>query len=294
MALSEAMNELLGILEKKDPDSAKQLRAVAEKHTEVNEYGLRQSDYSRYLNENAQKIKDAEDGKKKNVEWWDKNKPIFDTAVKERDEARAEAEQFKKEVEEKAAALADASKATVDGKFSAAELAEQVYKRLGDKIPTKDDLATIMQQEAKKQTDAARDEFFNTTFPRAAKWQSELTDAQISYYAETGKRMDSKDFSKFMNDNKIESPASAYERYMAPARTNKEIEAKAEERAQAILKERGATGVPGSSGAPSAPGHLQVRLKERKDNDPLFAKDVELGDGSLAAMAAAELAAEGK
>jgi hypothetical protein len=166
-------------------------------------------------------------------------------------------------------------------------------------VPTKTELADMVAKETEKATKAAEDKFFNSTFPSAARWQEKYTNVQLLAFQETGKPLDGEAFRKFMVDNKLsEDPEKAYEAFVGPTRTAKTIEKTANELAEAryqqMLKDRGLSGFPGTSGTQNVPGHLQVRLAKHDPADSLVSGNAELGDGSLAAAAAAALTAEGK
>jgi len=294
MALTAELEALITDLEKVDPAAAKEQRALLEKfpalHTPIKESLLRQSDYSQKMT--AMKA-DVEYGQTMR-EWWKVNKPAYEKAIGNYESSQTRVAQLEAEIKKQAEAAAAIANATGDQKVDPKALAAAVFEQMKDAgYASKTEIA----EEVKKLSDqftGVKDEFFKTTFPAASTFQSELTTAQLLYRDETGKVMDVKEFSKFMNDGKFTSPAAAFEKFMEPARTDKKIKDQAEARYQELIKQRQAEGFPGSSGPAMAPGHLQVRLTKKDPNDPLFKPEVELGDGSLGAMAAAELTAEGK
>lgn len=286
MALTAELENLITELAKADPAGAKEMRASLEKYptlqTKVQEGVLRQSDFDRKHNELKA---DVEYGKTMKA-WADTNKPEYERMVEENRKAKEEVAELERKVA-LASGSAAAAAAAAGGNVDAAALTATVLDKLKGQYATPTEINALVAAEAKKYNE----EFFKTTFPNAAKWQAEYTNAQLQYHAETGKYLDDEVFTKFMLDAKIASPKKGFEDFMAPARQAKEVEDKAEIRAKEILAERGG-GFPGSSGSPGG-GHLQVRLTKKDAADPLFNKDAELGDGSLAAMAATELATEG-
>lgn len=293
MPLSAALEELVKELEKIDPAAAKAQRELLEKHAVLQkplEDGvLRQTEFSRKMNDMQ---KDVDYGKTMK-KWADDNVPKYDTIKKERDDAVAEQERLKAEIKKQTEAAAAAALAAGDGKgFDPKAVAAAVFAKIQEEggFASKTEIA----DEIKKVTesvDKARTAFFETTFPQAAKWQSEMTSVQLQYRDEAGKLLDMTAFSKFMTDGKFTSPAAAFEKFMEPERTAKKNQADAEKRFNDLMAERGKNTFPGSSGEP---GHLQVRMAKKDSKDTLFSQDVSLGDGSLAAAAAAELNNEGK
>lgn len=297
MGLTPELEALIAELEKVDAEGAKEQRAILEKHptlqTKVQEGVLRQSDYDRKMNDSK---KDIEYGKTMKT-WADKNVPIYTETLKRIEEVTAEKVKLEEELRKQTAIAAAVSSS--DGKpVDPEQIAAAVRAKLGTDIPTKTELAALVAEETKKSVATAREEFFTKTFPDASKWQAEMTDAQIQYFQETGKRMDPMEFGKYMLDNKIASPKEGYAKFVEPINRAKEIEAEATKRADKIIEDRkkaaGDGGFPGSSGPPRSPGALEVRIRERSKDDPLFGGNAELGDGSLAAAAAAELSTEGK
>jgi len=300
MALSTELEALCVELDKVDPTLGKAQRELLEKNAAaqklIQEGVLRQSDYSKFMDANKQQI---EYGKTMKT-WADKNVPLYDSTVAERDAAKLRIAELEKKVSESAEAVARAAAGDGKGAVDPAVVTQAVMDkiRLSGDMPTKTELAEMVAKETEKATKAAEDKFFNSTFPSAARWQEKYTNAQLLHFQETGKPLDGEAFRKFMVDNKLsEDPEKAYAQFVGPARTKAENEKTAnelaEKRYQDMLKERGLSGFPGTSGTPGT-GHFQVRLAKKDANDTLVSGNAELGDGSIAAAAAAELSAEGK
>jgi hypothetical protein len=303
MALSQELEDVIAELEKVDAPAAKEYRATLEKFPALQkplaERGMRQSDYDRRMNE----VKDDLENAKKVREWYNgpEGKSAYDAKDASLKAAIAKQKDLEAEVAKRAVVAASLTTALgPDGKpIDPAVLAEKVLESLRGHVVGKTEIEAMVTAEAQKlvtaQFEEARQKFYKDDFAPSAQWLTSMTDAQLRYHDETGKRMDRKEFAKFMSDNKIDDPEKAYEQFVAPIKREKEVETLAEKRAQEILAKRTeAGGFPGSSGAPGSGGHLQVRLHKKEANDPLFGSEVALGDNTLAAAAAAELSAEGK
>jgi hypothetical protein len=307
MALSPTLEALCVELEKVDRAAGKAQRELLEKYPSLQkpteEQRMRQSDYDKNLDENK---RDIEYGKTMKA-WADRNTPIYDAAIAERDAALARATK----AEEAAAKAQRDLTAKVEGAAAAAgvdpdKLAEAVRWKIGGEYVPKSELAKLVKDEADKLVKdglkAATDTFYSNDVPRLAGLNAALTQGINRYHDEFKEHLDpeayvehlSKNGASFMKDGKFDYKA-AYDAFVVAKRSEVsragEIEAEAKKRADKILEERGAGGFPGTSGAP---GPLQVRFNAKAKDDPLFGATVELGDNSAAAAAAAELHAEGK
>lgn len=308
MALSPELEALCVELDKVDPAASKAQRELLEKYPSLQrptqEQRMRQSDYDKNMNENKEKIEYGRTMK----DWADKNVPKYKEAIqraedaeKERDEARAAAAKAAKDFETKVAAAAKEAGVDPD------KLAEAVRLKIGGEFMTKAEVTSTIGAEAKKLVDdgtkAAIDRFYSQDVPKLAGLNAALTEAQNRFHDEFSDYLDPEAYTehlatagdKYVTDGKFDRK-KAYDAFVTQKRSDKsraaEIETEAKKRADAILAERGiAGGFPGTSGAP---GPLQVRMNARDKSDPLFGGSVELGDGSAAAAAAAELHAEGR
>lgn len=297
MALTQELEDLLKEVEAVDPAGAKEQRAILEKFPALQkvtqEQRLRQSDYSKKQEELTEKRK----GYEEHENWFKEAKPAFDLRTKERDDALAENAKLKteqdKKIKEAVAAATAAAGGDPNNAMTAEKITEAVIAKLGDGASSTK-IAEVVAAEVKKFGETQSKVFFEQTFPKATKWSAEYTNAQLLYFKETNDVLDNEKFAKFMADHKIESPAKALEEFMKPERETKRIEKLANERAEKILQERSQEGVPGSSGPPTPPGPMQIRLHKKDPNDALFSGKGDLGDNSAAAAAAAELNAEGK
>lgn len=296
MALSAELESLISELDAVDPAAAKEQRALLEKHPSLQkptqEQRMRQSDYSRRLNEDKDKLEFAD----KATKWYQDNKPIYDTlnqavAAKQKELDDLKADQEKK-IKEAVAAHAAGGGGTGTGEGDE-KLVASVVAKLGDQIVTPTKLAELIAAEVKKGVESERKTFFETTFPEATKFSSEFTEAQILYFKETGNVLDREKFAKFVADQKITSPIKALDEFMKPDREKKHIQSEVDRRLKEELDKRRSEGVPGSSGAPGT-GALEIRMRAKDPKDGLFGGAAELGDGSAAAQAATELNNEGK
>lgn len=293
MALAAELENLVKELEKIDPVAAKEQRALLEKHESLQkplkEGVLRQNDYDRFMNDNKRKVETFD----QTISDWKKAKSIHDQLLEDHRVLQEKATKLEADLQLKVAATAAAATGE-DGlpKIDEQKLAQAVRDRIGSDYVSKADLDRIVKEESGKQYDAAKKEFFEKTFPEAANWISSMVDAQFSYHEEFGKRLDKAEFAKFLKENGIADPMKGYEKFVENARTEKKIEAEVEKRLAEKRKQDNLTEFPGSSGSPQPMGALQIRLKNRTEGDPLIPKDVELGDGSLANIAAQELRKE--
>jgi hypothetical protein len=303
MALSTEMESLLTELEKVDPAGAKEQRAILDKFPKLQD-GLkggvmRQSDYDRNMNASKDKLAEAEKWQR----WAKDNIPIHtqlqkDYAAKEAELERqnAEVERLKSEVEAKSIAAAAAAGGNAGDAEKITAAVKAAIKDAGG-MPTKAELAELIRGATDEQMKEARKDFYEKEIPRNLAFVTSMTNAQNRYFRETGKDLDTAEFSKFMVDNNITDPAKAYDRFMEPTNRKKEIETEAQkladEKVDKWKRENGASGIPGSSGSQGL-GHLQIRVTEKKAGDPLFSQDVELGDNTAAMAAAAELRSENK
>jgi hypothetical protein len=296
MALSAEVESLLTELEKVDPAGAKEQRAILEKFPKLQDPlkggVLRQSDYDRQMNASKEKLAEAT----KWQDWAKTNVPIHTQLQKDYAAKEQEIERLKAEVEAKSiAAAAAAGGNTVDAEKITAAVKEALKSAGG--IPTKAELAELIKGATDEQMKEARKDFYEKEIPRNLAFVTAMTNAQNRYFRETGKDLDTAEFSKFMVDNSISDPAKAFERFMEPVNRQKAIDDEVKKQVTAkeeeLKKQFGAAGIPGSSGSQGM-GHLQIRVTEKKPNDPLFSQDIELGDNAAAMAAAAELRSEGK
>jgi hypothetical protein len=311
MALSAELEALISELEKVDPAGAKDQRALLEKYPSLQkatqEQRLRQSDYDKRLNEMKSQVEYGKTMKN----WADENVPKFEQMKKEREEALAAKEKLEadlqKKIEEATKSAAAASGVDPD------KLADAVRLKIGGDFVSKSELAKITSDEMKKMVEGevagARKTFYDVDVPKMAGLNSALTEAQLRFANEfKGEYLDAEAYVAFVakvGDQFFDKEKGKFDRQKAydefvrvkraEVSSQAEIEKRAQARADEILKARGIDGgFPGTSGIPTGPGPLQMRFNAKAKEDPLFGAPVELGDGSAAAAAAAELHGEGK
>ena len=299
MALKAELEELLKVMK---PEEAEAQRKLFEAYPQLADGFLRQADYSRQVAEARTRAEAAEAERKKNVEWWNSNKPVYDRTLTENEALKEENVKLK-------AAVESASRTAVGGQGGDAVDLAAVTKAVMDQLTatggrfTQADIDRIAEAKAKAIIDsavaekvtagvtAASDTFLKQTFPGVTNFLLDAIDLSFQHQAEFGKPLDRKALSDYMKEHKLASPKDAYEQMVAPVRQEKEIERRAQERANQIVTERG---IPGSGAPGGEPGPFQIRLSEDAKVDPMAGKDVKVGSGDLGRAAAAELVAEGR
>lgn len=235
MALTAEVEGLLTELEKVDPAGAKEQRAILEKFPKLQDGMkagvLRQSDYDRQMNASKEKLAEAT----KWQDWAKNNIPIHTQLQKDYAAREAEIERLKAEVEAKTIAAAAAAGGNAGDADKILATVKQAIKESGG-IPTSAELAKLIDDATEKRMDGARRDFYEKEIPRNLAFVTAMTTAQNRYFRETGKDMDTAEFSKFMVDNQITDPAKAYDRFMEPTNRKKEIETEAQKIADEKIK----------------------------------------------------------
>lgn len=292
MALGKNLEDLLKHM---SPETAAAQRKFWEDNPAiadvVEKMAVPQAEFNRQLN-----LKDEEVKKhKKTAEDWEKwgkdNKPKHERLLTEHEELQKNYKILQDKVKESAGG------GSGEGAVSVEELETKVLERVAGKTVSEERLGQIIAEETKKlkddlnaTLDTARKDFFEKTLPMATAFQTEMVEAQQDYREEFGKKLDRKDFSDFMTENRIVSPREALERFVAKDREEKRIKTEVEKRLNDELSKRNVPGVSSTSG-PADVGPLQLKIA---GETPKFAEGTELGDLSAAAMAAKELRSEEK
>lgn len=291
MALTAELELLVKELEKADPAAAKAQRELLEKHETLQKTlqggVLRQSEFDRKYNEVKGKVEKYDE----TMDWYKNNKSKHEQLMKDNEEITAKNVQLEADLKLKTAAAAALNNEDPNNpKIDADKITAAVRERIGNDYVSKTDMARIVKEESVKLAEGARKDFFEVTFPQAALWLSGLNDAQFAYRDEFGKTLPRDEFAKFLKENQIADPMKGYEKFVETQRTEKKVAEGIQKGVEEELKKRSSVAeFPGSSGSPQPLGALQVRLARREEGDPLIPKDAELGDGSLAALAAADL-----
>jgi len=176
---------------------------------------------------------------------------------------------------------------------------------------TREEAAALYASESKKLVDAGfteREEKFNKeTIPFVAGFSSGVAVVASHYEQESGEKWTTekaKELFKLMGDEQNFDALKIEEKFLAPVRekkkTESEIEKKAQERADAILKERGITaGMPGGGNEriiPQTPADNPVGLLQKAMAESAGKAEVDVRDSVLAGVVegAKELIAAGK
>lgn len=293
MPLGKNLEELLKSM---DPAVAKAQRDFWEANpaiaAAIETGAVPQAVFSRELNAKDVLVKAAQQSAQEIKEWEKRERPKFDKVVKDLEQTERERDDLKRRVDE-AAAHRPGDPADV----SADELQKRVEERLAGRMVTDDRLKAIMKEEREglmkemvTTLDNARKEFLEKTFPMATNFQADLVEVMQDHFNETGKKMDRKAFSDFMQEHKIIDPKEAYERMMAPVRKEKEINAEVEKRVADRMGKMNVPGVtPGQSQATEL-GPLQLHIS---GETPKFRDGGALGDHEAGNLAAKEMRAEG-
>lgn len=286
MALKKELEDLLAALPAEDQAP---LRAQMEKHQTLRDGFLRQADYDRSMNEAKEAKAEFEEQKKEWQTWYDKAKPEFEDLAPKYEAVLKERDDLKAKV--------DAGVTAATGKESDVDvnkLTADVLKAVeGRGFVPKVELDAIIDAAAKKLFEPERNTLLKETLPAWNAFTLDVADIMMNHRQDFGKPLDRLALSKFMNENKLTDVKKGYEQFIAPE-VAKKTEAKLRDD---ITKEvRSQFGVPGTSAALPTADEMGIvqRLVQSSDTKPDPAKDLQLGNGSIAALAAQEFAAEGK
>lgn len=308
---AKTLDELLGSL---SADEKKLLEKTLSTNPDLKAGWMAQDDYSRKTQALATEratMKERLDYADSMEQWADVNIPKYDALV-EKGLIGADGEELwtgqKTELERQ---LAEAqAKAVAGGDMDPAELkrnVEAIVKEYGVVSPT--EMKALIASEAARLSGETFDtkyaeketNFNEKTIPFVAGFSSGVAVAAAKYERETGKAWTAetaKEFFALMSEEKNFDPYAVSDKFLAPhlqpkkeAELAAEIERKAQERADAIIKERG--GLPGGGHEPYIAQDQKGNLKQMLDRSA--------GDGDFesviqaaAVKAAGELRNEGK
>lgn len=281
-------NSFEEILESIQDDSIREvIKKEAESNPALKGGWLRQSEFSRKLNEL--------DGKAKYADAWEKWKSDNWDETARMTKAEAEAQQKIREIESENETLRQLQETgdvtfeqlqsevdkMVTAKTKGALTEEQFTQKYGSKLFDKDAYDKEINQRVTNWT-AGRDEMYLKILKMGFKNKDEF-----------GEVLEPLDVIKYANENKIQDLDVAYNQMVAPRRTekqNKDIEAKLEaarKEGEIAGQQKAMMGVngkmPTDSGAPEM-SHLQERLLRQKDADakPVIADEIKMdGSGKL-------------
>lgn len=279
MALKKEIEE---VLKEYAPEHQAHLRKYYEDHPELQDkvaaQFLAQSDYSRNIQDAKKLQKEAEDERtraeakyNKNLEWFKDSEEEHTTL--QTDNARLKAE-LEAAVKARAAVPGSGDK-TVDQAKIDSEIAE-LRKNIVE--------VTKALQTAKEDTEKR--------LGAGGMFLIEIDDAADRYQREFGQHMNRKEFNKFMNDNNVWDMEKAYTQFTEKPRQEKWMSDKEKELTDKITANlKKDMPFDTGTGAILEKGPLQRFIhNDDKIPDGVHAD----GSGRLAAIAAAELRAEGK
>lgn len=283
--MANAFEDLIEILE--EPELKEAFVKAGEKYKQVKEYGLRQSDYSRQMNELSGKAKYADAWEEwKRTEWNDELKMTKAEAKLQQELREMEAEnetlrQLQGDSDVTFEQLQSEVEKMVTAKTKGALTEEQFNAKYGSKLFDKDAYDKEINQRVTNWT-AGRDDMYLKLYELGFKNKDEF-----------GEILKPVEVIKYANENKIQDLEEAYNRMVSPRRTekqNKDMEVKLEAaRKEGEIKGKqeammGVNGkMPTDSGAPEM-SHLQERLLRQKDADakPVIPEEIKLdGSGKL-------------
>lgn len=292
----EELNDLLSLLE---PADAEIQRTLIEKNAkfaqELKDGRLRQSDYSKFMNEKKSELEYA--GKMRT--WADENVPKHTQLVKDYetlDNTRKTLEQqvndYREQVTKFQSGELNVDEAALDARV------EQRVKALG--YVTRADMDAIVKQEATKlakeeslsAVKEATTKFLTETWPAAQAINSAIIMKSFEHLQEFGKPLnddDLKGISAMMTERNIVDPRKAYDEWISPKRNEVKVNAEVERRVAEEVSKR--AGFPGVSGVPTSEmGPMQQKAAGVLPELPGGV----LGDNSAAMAAAKEFRSEGK
>jgi hypothetical protein len=273
---------------------------------------MTQADYSRKTQELAterQKMQDDLDYADKMKTWADVNVPKWDALVEKGLISEDGEELWSTQKTEMERQLQEARNAQVGGEMTAEELdkrVKEIVKATGVTL-TKEEISALYASEAKsiaestftEQWKAKETDFNEKTIPFVAGFSTANAVAAMEYQTQTGKPWTAevqREFNALMVKENNYDPYAVKEIFLKPFKDAKEndaeVERKAQERADAILKERGL--MPGGGNETYIPqssekGNLQTML-ERSAGEGDFESVI----AAQAVKAAKELSTVGK
>jgi len=296
MPLSADLQKLVLLIQ--DPTE----RAAQEKRLlELEEGGLRQSDYDRKMDEGKRERERLEAELRtqitNNQQWWDRNKKTFDDTVATLEQTERERDELKAKVN---SSVNNNSGTNGNGAVDPAQLKSLVEAEFaGRKYVSVAEVETVTKRIAGEIAAQEREKFFKETLPASTEFTMAMNDLQFSHRDEFGKPLDRTAFSKFITEQKLQVGTAddlkkAHDSFVFKERQEATF---AKMRAEIEKDVKSKHNVPGTGATPSPSelGPLQQRLQKAQGMpEIIFDDSVKPGSGALAAAAAAELRAEGK
>jgi hypothetical protein len=295
------LDDLKDLIDLVSADDSAALRSLLEKPEnlkfaqELKDGRLRQADYSRFLNENRQKLAKVDEWKT----WADKNVPLHQKLVEDyttlensHKTLQQQADDYREKLAKVQAGEMDVDEATLNARIDQ-RLSGGYYTRSEiDKI-VKDEAQKMAREESTQTLNGLTNKFLTETWPAATEIMSTLIECSFSHQQEFGtplSRDQRKEIGDLMKSRNIEDPLKAYESWVEPKRSQKRNDEEVDRRVNERLQNQN---FPGVSGVPVEDlGPMQARKVEGAL--PKLPDDAVLGEGSLAMAAAQELRKDGK
>jgi hypothetical protein len=244
------------------------------------EGNLRQQDYDRLMNETKtarqkeqEEVTRYKEDQRKWKEWADKNIPLHEELVRNYDDLEKKYKEAEDKLEEAARKAASGDGMNGDNQVNATELLnrvrEEVIKKGG--YATEAQMQKIADEVAKKmvteEASKLRENFYKTDFPNAIAFMTAMNELQYKNREEFGEPLDTKAFSKFIADNKIDDPEKAWKEFTSEKRSAKEKEKIVKDTTEKLEKEWASKyNLPGSGASPMPElGHLHARQLGKND-----------------------------
>ena len=301
MALNKVLEEALALIQDEGDQTA--LRASFEKYPDLSvrfEGNLRQEDFDR----NSGQLKtdreafetEKTDGREKIAKWqswFDQNKASHDGMLSKFEGIQAMNTKLEAEVQE----LKDKGvEIPLDGSVTSLDA---VMKAVDERVAARgyvdaDGFDKKFAEQSGAVLESERADFLSKTLPGVIAYNTALTTAHFNHRDQFDEPLDTEAFMKYMAENKLENPVTAYDGFVKDKLHAKELTDKEEE----IRKdERTKIGLPGTGAPPTgvdspAIGPVEM-LRQGKATDGI-PEGAQIGDGQAGAAAAAAMRADGQ
>lgn len=290
MALDQVLEDLLKLVPGPEADAARKVfESAPALAKEVKEGTLRQSDYSRKMNELDTDRNKFAGEKKTMVEWYDRNKTRHEQLMNDYTTAQSTITDLRGQLEHREAGEMNVDPTDLNTKVDAR------LREIGG-YATKSELQQLIREEAEKIADARvkaqTDRFLTETWPAATEIQQRVNEAQFMAMKEFGSPLSMeqrKEVADLMKERNMMDPVAAYNAWAEPIRQKKEMDKQVEERVADRISKMNFPGVSGPAIADMGPVQ-----QARAGQLPKLPDNAVVGDGSAAAAAAAELRSEGR
>ena len=258
MPLDQALEDLLKLVPGPEAEAARKLFESSPGFAkEIKEGNLRQSDYSRKMNDLDSERNKFAGEKKTMVEWYDRNKGRHEQLMSDYTSAQSTITDLRSQLE-KAGPGEEGEARNVDE----ATLNARVDARLREigGYASKTELQQMIAQEAEKIADervkAQTTKFLTETWPAATEIQSRINEAQWMAVHEFGKPLTQeqrKEIGDLMQERNIMDPVKAYDEWATPQRQKVEFAKKVEEEVASRVSKMNFPGISGPALADMGP-----------------------------------------